>query len=246
MKPFLLVSTRPEDEAIESEYRSFLAATGLGEEQLEQVRIDMLGLPDVDVTAYSGILIGGSSYGTTTRDEQKTQTQKMVDSELERLFGEILRAHTPCFSSGYGTEVATVYMGGKVSRKWAEDPQIVDILLTTGSWDDPIFEGMTHEFTTFVRHSEAVEVAPEGAVVLAKSLSCPIQMMRLTPSFYATQFNPELDSPEIERTLQRYSDAGYPGTDDPEELLHIGRTGYGDHPAAQLLKNFVKIFASAA
>lgn len=244
MKPFLLVSTRPEDEAIEAEYRSFRAATGLDESMLEQVRIDMLGLPDIDLGAYSGVIIAGSSFGTTTADDQKTSTQKRVDAELQRLLSDILREETPCLATGYGTEVATVFLGGVVSRQWAEDPQITTILLTAGSWDDPIFDGMNHEFSTYVGHNEAVEVVPEGGVVLAKSLECPVEMMRLRPYFYATQFNPELDSTSIARTLERYDDAGYPGTDDPEELIHIGRSGAGDHPAATIMRNFVKMFAS--
>ncbi|WP_022869067.1 glutamine amidotransferase-related protein [Schaalia vaccimaxillae] len=244
MKPFLLVSTRPEDEAIEAEFNAFLHTSGLDESCLEQVRLDMLGLPDIDVTQYSGVIVAGASYGTTTSDERKTATQKAIEAELAELFGQIVEAKTPCLTTGFGTEVATVFLGGVVSRKWAEDPQLTDIMMTTGSWDDPIFEGMPREFETFVGHHEAVEVVPEGAVILAKSLNCPVEMMRIGENFYALQFNPELDSVAIARTVERYRDAGYPGTDDPEEFLRIGRDGQGEHPAAQIVKNFVKMFQS--
>ena len=242
MKPFLLVSTRPEDEAIEAEYRAFRTTSGLAVEDLEQVRLDMMGLPDIDVRRYSGVIVAGSSYGTTTSDDHKPATQKAIEAELTELFGLIVEAGTPCLTTGFGTEVATVFLGGVISRKWAEEPQLTDIMMTTGSWDDPIFEGMPREFETFVGHHEAVEVVPEGAVVLAKSLTCPVEMMRVGGNFYALQFNPELDSVAIARTVERYEDAGYPGTDDPEEFLHIGRSGSGEHPAAQIVKNFVAMF----
>ncbi|MDC4233916.1 glutamine amidotransferase [Actinomyces sp. B33] len=244
MKRFLLVSTRPEDEAIDAEYHAFRVGMGLAPEGLEQIRLDMLGLPDIDLDDYSGVVIAGSSYGTTTADDAKTATQKAVESELMRLFGDIIDAGTPCLTTGFGTEVATVFLGGLVSRRWAEDPQIAEIIMTTGAWDEPIFAGLDREFSTFVGHHEAVEVVPAGADVLARSLTCPVEVMRIGERFYALQFNPELDSVSIARTLERYEDAGYPGTDDPDEFLRIGREGAGDHPAAQILKNFVSMFSS--
>ncbi|TWS23155.1 glutamine amidotransferase, partial [Tsukamurella conjunctivitidis] len=130
MKPFLLVSTRPEDEAIEAEHRSFLRASGLQEEQLDQVRLDLLGLPDIDVHAYSGIMVAGSPYGTTTPDERKSATQKRTEVELEHLFTQINEASTPCLATGYGMEVAAWLRGAPMTTRWAEPPSMVEIVLT--------------------------------------------------------------------------------------------------------------------
>lgn len=243
MKPFLLVSTRPEDEAIEAERHSFLRASGLGEDELEQVRLDLLGLPDIDVHAYSGIMVAGSPYGTTTPDERKSATQKHTEAELEHLFTQITDAATPCLATGYGMEVAAWLRGGAVTTKWAEPPSMVEIVLTRAGAEDPLLRGLpTTGFSTYVGHHEAVEEAPEGAVVLARSLSCPIQMMRLAPTFYTTQFNPELDSDVISQRLSAYEDAGYSGADDLASLVLIGRSGEGHHQAGRILANFVEIF----
>lgn len=242
MKPFLLVSTRPEEEAIEAEYRSFLKVTGLTEGELEQVRLDMLGLPDIDVHAYAGIIVAGSPYGTTTQDDYKPATQKRTEAELMHLLRDIVEADTPCLTTGYGTEVATVLLGGRVTTKWAEYPQLTEIMLTAEGIDDPVLEGFPRTFLTYVSHHEAVEELPEGAVQLAKSLTCPVQMMRLSNKFYATQFNPELDSDAIRAALERYEDAGYPGTDDLESLVLIGRSGEGNHLAGKVAENFVARF----
>ncbi|WP_115728408.1 glutamine amidotransferase-related protein [Actinomyces culturomici] len=239
MTSFLLVSTRPEDEAIAAEHRSFLKATGLAEHELEQVRLDMLGLPDIDVRAYDGIIVAGSPYGTTTPDAFKTPTQKRAEGELRRILGEIVEAGTPCLTTGYGTEVATLLMGGRVTTKWAEEPQLTEILLTQEGAEDPLLEGFPRSFLTYVNHHEATEDVPEGAVVLGKSITCPVQIMRLAPDFYATQFNPELDSDAIRQALERWEDAGYPGTDDIDYLVIIGREGEAHHQAGRVAANFV-------
>ena len=243
MLPFLLVSTRPEDEAAQAEYGSFLRASGLQADQLDHMRLDLLGLPDIDVGAYSGIIVAGSPYGTTTPDDRKSATQKNIEDELARLFDDIGRVGTPCLATGYGMEVAALGLGAPVTTRWAELPSMTDILLTPDGREDPILAGFPQTFLTYVGHHEAVEAAPDGAVVLAKSLTCPIQMMRLGPAFYATQFNPEVDSDTIRRRLESYEDAGFSGTDDLDSLVLIGRQGPGGHQAGRIITNFVQIFS---
>ncbi len=242
MQPFLLVSTRPEDEAAEAEHRSFQRAARLGEDDLRQVRLDLGGLPDIDVRAFSGIIVAGSPYGTTTPDERKSTTQKRAEAELVHLFDDITTASIPCLATGYGMEVASVLCGAEVTTTWAEPPSMVDISLTVAGAADPLLKGFPGEFVTYVGHHEAVEVPPPDAVVLARSLTCPIQMMRLGERFYATQFNPEIDSDVIRQRLSSYEDAGYSGTDDLDSLVLIGRNGPGGHQAGVVISNFVQMF----
>ncbi|WP_026460214.1 glutamine amidotransferase-related protein [Schaalia suimastitidis] len=246
MLPFLLVSTRPEDEAIEAEYRIFLTVSQLEADELQQVRLDMLGLPDIEVRDYAGIIVAGSPYGTTTPDDRKSATQKRTEAELLQIFRDVETYGVPCLTTGFGSEVAAVLRGGLVSKKWGEWSQIVDIMLTREGLEDPLLEGFPHEFATYVGHREAVEVLPEGAVVLARSLTCPYQMIRLGERFWATQFNPELDSDAIRARLQAFEDAGYPGTDDLETLVMMGRSGQGRHQAGALIRNFVRLSRSLA
>ncbi|MDO4259707.1 MAG: glutamine amidotransferase [Actinomycetaceae bacterium] len=241
MKPFLLVSTRPEDEVVEAEYRSFLSVAQLPPGDLEQIRLDMLGLPDVDVRDYAGVLVAGAPYGTTTPDDHKSASQKRAEAELETIFRDVATHRVPCLTTGFGTEVASVMRGGQVTTRWAEPHGVVDIMLTEDGREDPLLTGFPREFPTYVAHREAVEVLPPGAVVLAKSFTCPVQMMRLDERFWATQFNPELDSDAISARLARYEDAGYPDVGDAESLVMLGRTGPGTHQGGQLVRTFVQL-----
>lgn len=241
MKPFLLVSTRPEEEALDDEYRSFVAVARVEESELEQLRLDMLGLPTIDVCQYSGIVVAGSPYGMTTPAEKKSATQLRMEEELVRIFREVDESAVPCLTTGFGTEVAVALRGGTVSRKWAEGPQMVDVLLTPEGRADPLLEGVPAEFSVYVDHREAVDTLPDGAVILAGSVTCPAQVLRLGERFWATQFNPELDSDAISARLRAFEDAGYPGTDDIESLVLVGRHGDGSHWAGQLVRNFVSM-----
>ena len=45
MRPFLLLASRPEDEAADDEYAAFLRATGLDEPQLRRIRLEAAPLP---------------------------------------------------------------------------------------------------------------------------------------------------------------------------------------------------------
>lgn len=243
MLPFLLVSTRPEDEAVETEYALFQRVTGLPPQDLHQVRLDMLGLPDIDVHAYAGIFVAGSPYDTTTPEERKSETQKHTEMELARLFEDIVAADVPCLTTGYGTEVAALKLGGIVTTTWGELPQMVDIILTEEGQIDPIMEGFPSEFVTYVGHREAVEVMPEGAVLLARSPTCPVQMMKIGTNFYATQFNPEIDSDVISARLNAYRDAGWGGAEDFDQLVLIGKNGPGEHQGGHILRNFVRMYA---
>lgn len=241
MARFLLVSTRPEDEAVEAEYLCFLNVTGLSADDLEQVRLDSLGLPEIDVCHYDGIFVAGSPYGTTTPDSRKSATQKRTEEELFHLFADIEKFNVPCLTTGFGTEVAAVRRGGVVSKKYGEWSDIVEIMVTADGFDDPLLADMPHDFLVYVNHREAVEVLPEGAVVLARSFGCPTQVMRLGEKFWATQFNPEIDSDAIRMRLAAYSDAGFAGTEDLDSLMRTGRRGKGEHTGGQLLRNFVAL-----
>lgn len=242
MLPFLLVSTRPEDEAVEAEYALFQRVTGLDSQRLHQVRLDMLGLPDIDVRAYAGILVAGSPYDTTTPEERKSATQKRTEQELAHLIDDIVAAGIPCVTTGYGAEVAALRLGGVVSTTWGELPQMKRIVLTPQGVADPILEGFPTEFVTYVGHREAVEVMPQGAVLLASSSTCPVQMMRVGENFYATQFNPEIDSDVISARLVAYRDAGWGGAEDFDQLVLIGKSGPGQHQGGRILRNFVRIY----
>lgn len=50
---------------------------------------------------------------------------------------------------------------------------------------------------------------PDHAVLLASSVTCPVQMFRIKSHLYATQFHPELDLVGLLTRIEAYREHGY-------------------------------------
>lgn len=243
MKPFLLVSTRPEEEAIASEYRAYQRDTGLSQDELELAEFDLVGLPEIDPLKYSGVFVAGSPYGGST-DGYISQTQQWVRQELATLFEQLLKAGTPLLVTGNAVGILGTILGYPVSGANSEFGEVVDVELTREAWEDPVFKGLPDVFVGFVNHGDAIDELPEGEVRLARSLNTPVQAFRHGEHVYGVQFNPELDSELMFAKYQAFTDAGDSGIGDTETMVTAGRASSGGHNAGRVLANFVQAFRS--
>ena len=60
MLPFLLLASRAEDAAAEDEYAAYLRYGGLEERELRRVRLEAAPLPALDLSQFSGVIVGGN------------------------------------------------------------------------------------------------------------------------------------------------------------------------------------------
>ena len=209
MRPFLLLSSRAEDQATHEEYRAFLRCTGLAEHELRPIRMEAGPLPDLRLDDYAGIFVGGSPFNTSDPESVKSAVQLRVERELKALLDDVVVRDFPFFGACYGVGTLGVHQGGRIDRTYAEPIGPVRIALTDAGAADPVLAGMTPEFEAFVGHKEAVSALPPNAVLLATSASCPVQMFRVRTNLYATQFHPELDLPGLLTRVRVYRNAGY-------------------------------------
>ena len=204
MKPFILLATRDDDAPADAEYEAFLTRTGLRERDLRRVRLESAPMPDIDLDAYSGIMVGGSPFNTTTPEYAKTATQRRV-----------VATDFPFLGACYGIGTLARHQGAVIDDTYAEEVGAPEITLTAAGLADPLCAGMTPTFQAFVAHNDAILTPPPGAVVLATSRPCPVQMLRMRTNLYATQFHPELDGEAFAHRQAFYADHGY---FDPDEL----------------------------
>jgi GMP synthase (glutamine-hydrolysing) len=209
VKPFLLLSSRPEDLAADEEYAAFLRCTGLAEAELHRIRLEAGPLPRLRLDDWSGILIGGGPFNSSDPAEGKSAVQRRVERELAALLDEVVARDFPFFGACYGVGTLGVHQGGVVDRVFGEPIGAVRITLTNAGLADPLLAGVPAEFDAFVGHKEACRVLPPSAVLLATSPACPVQMFRVGRNVYATQFHPELDVPGIVTRIRVYQHAGY-------------------------------------
>ncbi len=238
MKPFLLLATRPEDEAADDEYAAFLRCTGLSPERLHRIRLEAAPLPPLDLERYAGVLVGGGPFNSSDPPETKSQVQLRVEADLARLLDEVVAGDVPFLGACYGIGTLGVHQGGVVDRRYAEPISAVPILVTDAGAEDPLLQGMPRTFTAFVGHKEACSVLPPGAVLLAGSEACPVQMFRIHRNLYATQFHPELDVAGIVTRVRIYRYAGYFQPHEHDDLVVSLRTSVVSHPP-RILENFV-------
>ena len=210
MRPFLLLTTRVEDESAANEYELFASLAGLAVDELAHHRLDVSPLPaEVDLSAYSGVFLAGSPFTSTDPPASKPAVQVRVERELHDLLDLIAHGDVPFFGACYGIGTLGRHAGAVIDRTYGERSGAAPIRLTDDGAADPVFGVLPRTFDAFVGHKEAVAVLPPGAVLLATGDACPVQAFRIGRNRYATQFHPELTVDAMVARVRTYSTHGY-------------------------------------
>lgn len=244
MKPFLLLATRAEDEAADSEYAAMLHYSGLAAEQLHRVRMEAGPLPPVDLEEYSGIIVGGSPYNSSDAPQLKSADQHRVEAELATLLDEVVERDFPFLGACYGVGTLGLHQGAVVDGTYGEPIGPVPVTLTAQGRADPLLAELPETFEAYVGHKEAVTTLPDHAVLLASSPACPVQMFRVRENLYATQFHPELDFEGIVTRVNVYRGYGYFPPEEAQSVIDHAATGEVWAPHL-ILPAFVRRYARA-
>lgn len=242
MKRFILISTREHDVAADDEVRGVLAASGLPAEQLHVLRLTRTPLgpiAELDLETCAGIILGGSPFNASDEPNGKTALQLRCEEDLARLLDVLVAEDFPFLGACYGVGTLGVHQGGTIDRQFGEPVGTSHIRVLEAGFGDPLLEGLPSEFDAFVGHKEAVSVLPPGAVLLADSATCPVQMFRIKSNLYATQFHPELDPEGLAQRIMIYRDAGYFPPHEATELREKALESRVDWPQL-ILRNFVR------
>jgi GMP synthase (glutamine-hydrolysing) len=242
VRPFLLLSSRAEDEAADDEFEAFLRVTGLPVAGLRRVRMEAAPLPALDLDDYAGIFVGGGPFNSSDAPLEKSAVQHRVERELGLLLDEVVARDFPFFGACYGVGTLGVHQGGVIDGTYAEPISAVRVRLTEEGLADPVLTGMAEEFDAFVGHKEACTALPPSAVLLASSPGCPVQMFRVRQNLYATQFHPELDVPGIITRVHVYQHAGYFQPAEITELVTRLKLAAVTEPG-RMLANFIARYA---
>lgn len=241
MKPFLLLSCRPEDAAAEGERRAVLEFSGLQDHQLEQMRVEQAPLPIIDLDNYSGVLLGGGPFNSS--DPVKSELQLRVEADVRRVLEDVFEHDLPFLGLCYGIGTVTAHMGGVVDRTYGEPAGAVRLRRTDAGHRDPLLLEVPETFHAFVGHKEAVRELPDGAVLLVEGEACPVQMFRVQKNCYVTQFHPELDVDFFIDRMNIYKHAGYFRPEDLNDLIVRARQSDVTPAVHTILRRFVEHYA---
>jgi GMP synthase (glutamine-hydrolysing) len=240
--PFLLLSVRAEDAAADDEYRAMMRFAGLDERGLHRIRLTHKPLGIIDLTDWSGIILGGGPYNVSDPADSKSAAQLRVESELLPLIRRAVDQDFPFLGCCYGVGTLGSVVGAVVDRTYSEPVGAVTIKLTPAGRDDPLFADVPDVFDAYGGHKEAATSLPSHAVCLASSVDSPVQAFRIGNNTYATQFHPELDVDGICTRIDVYKDYGYFAPESAESLKAAARQRNIEYPPT-ILRRFVERYA---
>ncbi len=65
-KLFLVIQLRPEEEAADNEFQAILRYSGLREDEVVRLRVEHAGLPEIELSDFTAIIVGGSPFDMST------------------------------------------------------------------------------------------------------------------------------------------------------------------------------------
>jgi GMP synthase (glutamine-hydrolysing) len=241
-KPFLILQIRPEDDTSDSEFEAILKYGGLDENDVCRIRIEKTGIPELCLSDYSALIVGGSPFDISSPESEKSATQKKIEKDFNRLLDEIVVGDFPFLGACSGCGLLGSYLKTPISGKYAEPVGGVTVSVTEEGKNDPLLAGFPRQVRVLLGHKEACNQTPVGASLLLTGEACPVQMFRVGKNVYATQFHPEADSQGFTVRINAYKHHGYFEPEQAETLIDAvseQQTPY----AQEILKRFVIRYA---
>ncbi len=238
-KPFLILQLRPEDITSDNEFDSILKYAELTPDEVQRIRIEETGIPEISLDDYSAIIVGGSPFDISTASEDKSEIQKKIEADFKLLFDKILAIDFPFLGACSGNGLLGSYLGTRISRKYPEPVSCPTIQLTKEGSLDPLLSGFPDRIPVLLGHKEACDTVPEGATLLMRGDACPVQMFRVKNNIYATQFHPEGDAEGFILRIDVYKDHGYFKPEKANELIEDLKDKKTPH-SQEILKRFAQ------
>ena len=210
---------RPENEVADSEFAAFLHVAELDHSQVQRIRVEELKVPKINFDLYSAIIAGGSPFDVSCPDDEKSHTQKAVESFFDQLFDHVVDNDFPFLGACSGNGLLGRYCGTSISGKYSEPVGSVTLTMTEDGKNDELLSGLPKEFLALVGHKEACDSLPASAKLLLTSEPCPVQMFRIKKNIYATQFHPEADDQQFILRINTYREHGYFRPEIAEDLI---------------------------
>ncbi|GAB5439354.1 MAG: type 1 glutamine amidotransferase [Falsiruegeria mediterranea] len=131
-------------------------------------------------------------------DVWETEAHPWLALEKRAIREWVLDLRRPFFGICLGHQLLVDALGGRCARMTSPEIGVLPITLTDPARHDPLFQASKYQFPVLQWHGvEAVEL-PLGAVVLARSNICAVQILRVFDNAWGVQFHPELVRGTIE------------------------------------------------
>jgi GMP synthase (glutamine-hydrolysing) len=199
--------------------------------QATQIRVDR-GETVPDLRAYDAVIFAGGEYRPAEFEEP------IFQAERKRIM-EALEANVPILSICLGNQLLAYWLGGEVKKgQW--EIGWLPVTINEAGLADPLLAGLDRSFYAFLWHGDQVTRLPKGAVLLASSERCPVQVFRIgNRPVWGVQFNPQYDPVIAEGVVRAASSLPKLGYD-VEGIVATGYREYSDL-ADRIFGNFLQV-----
>lgn len=243
-KPVLILQLRPEDETSNSEYACILKYAQLKADQAQRLRIETTGIPaDLNLQDYSAIIVGGSPFDISTPVDDKSDIQKKIEADFERLLQQVVNQDFPFLGACSGNGLLGKHLGTSISKRYGEAVDCTSLEITDEGKQDKLLKDFPERIDVLLGHKEAVDEVPAGSTLLMTGDHCPVQMFRVGENVYATQFHPEGDAEEFCLRIDIYRNHGYFQPGEADQLKANVRRAPTPY-AQEILRRFAAIYVA--
>jgi GMP synthase-like glutamine amidotransferase len=199
------------------------------------------GLP-ADPGNYAGLIVMGGPMSAHDIEEHGFL------GDLMALVRGFAAARRPVLGVCLGAQVIAKAHGGEVFHMGTLEAGYVAMRMTADAIADPVFAGLSGDFTAFHSHYEGVRNIP-GATVLATGGASAVQAYRIGQLTYGVQFHPEVTI-DVARDWVRKFGAVF-GRDEPRLLTDLDRDFASYFPnssklCCRLIQNWAALGAAGA
>lgn len=199
MKPILIIRTGSTPDAIRARHGDFTHWFRLA------AQLPLQRLLTVDVASgeslpapheVAGALITGSAAMVTERAAWIERTADWLRRAMD--------AELPLFGVCFGHQLMAQALGGRVDYlPGGREIGTQAIEKLAGAAGDPLADALPASFRAHTTHQQSVLEAPPGAVVLARSMRDPHQLLRYGPHAVSSQFHPEFSADVMRAYIHR-------------------------------------------
>ena len=194
-------------------------------------RDDSASEPDLRASSPppAGVVVTGSASMVTEEDAWSLRAERWLARALEH--------DVPVLGVCYGHQLLARVAGGTVDwNPLGREIGTVEVELTAGAAEDPLFADLAARFSGQASHSQSVTVLPPRSTLLARSARDPHAAFRLEGKrAWGVQFHPEFDADITRGYLQERRDELAAEGLDPEAL---SAAAHDDDAGARLLRRF--------
>jgi GMP synthase (glutamine-hydrolysing) len=123
--------------------------------------------------------------------------------EENRFIQEVIKRHTPFLGLCLGSQLLAKASGAQVTKSPVKEIGWSTVHLTAEGKKDPLFRGLGEQMDIFQWHEDMFQVPKEGKL-LATSLGCPHQALKVGPIAYGLQFHVEITDQSIREWSDNY------------------------------------------